>query len=507
MSKKDKGKNMLNIGKELAKISKSLDQEKVDKVRPDQLKQNDLPCWIYFADKDKKEKKVNITLLGEQILNDYTFLLSENDDKEAFYEYQPKTGIYIEHPKSYIKTVVHKYLVKYWLWKQSTELQTYQYILGGLKRCLFKNTFGKNPKMIFNFKNGVFDWQTMKLRDHSPNDYLTTVTTYDLNTTTPNEAPETNKYFDLIFGENAKTMKEFVGYCFYPSYEPIQCIFILKGDGGDGKSTFSNFLGKLLGKDNVSHIGLKDLASNKENNFKLIGLQRKSLNISAELKDTPENLNTAILKQLSGNDSNNSSVKGKKDLDFPNYAKLLIHTNELVTFRDTSRGWRRRIFVIDFHSIPDFENTINWQKTKEEYGAFAYECIKLANEAIKRKDLTTTDSILNNRNEWIHSNDPLQSFINECCYEGVNETVNKKGLVNAYRNWCYENGYKPYSVQRLKTELEKKKIYEKDNNIKVMGTTKREHIYYFEGISLNNNANAESIYNPVVKHTRQTGKP
>ena len=58
MVKKDKGKNMLNIGKELAKISKSLDQDHVDKVRQDQLKRNDLPCWIYFADKDKKKRKL-----------------------------------------------------------------------------------------------------------------------------------------------------------------------------------------------------------------------------------------------------------------------------------------------------------------------------------------------------------------------------------------------------------------------------------------------------------------
>ncbi|MDB6255191.1 DUF5906 domain-containing protein, partial [Lactobacillus amylovorus] len=212
-------------------------------------------------------------------------------------------------------------------------------------------------------------------------------------------------------------MKEFIGYCFYPSYEPIQCIFILKGDGGDGKSKFSNFLKDLLGKESVSHIGLKDLASNKENNFKLSELFHKNLNISAELKDTPENLNTAILKQLSGNDSNNSSVKGQKDLDFISYAKLLIHTNELVTFRDTSKGWRRRIFIIDFHSISNFEKTIDWSKIEKEYGAFVYQCILLANEAIKRKALTSTDSILNNRNEWIHSNDPLQSFIDECCYE------------------------------------------------------------------------------------------
>ena len=76
MVKKEKGKNMLNLGKELAKISKSLDQDHVDKVRQDQLKQNDLPSWIYFADKDKKEKKVNVSLLGEQILNDYTFYLT-----------------------------------------------------------------------------------------------------------------------------------------------------------------------------------------------------------------------------------------------------------------------------------------------------------------------------------------------------------------------------------------------------------------------------------------------
>ena len=32
MVKKDKGKNMLNLGKELAKISKSLDQDHVDQI-------------------------------------------------------------------------------------------------------------------------------------------------------------------------------------------------------------------------------------------------------------------------------------------------------------------------------------------------------------------------------------------------------------------------------------------------------------------------------------------
>lgn len=507
MVKKKKATNMDNIGKALAMQSKALENaEKLRQIQKNNMNKPKLPCWIYFTDEDKKEKKVNIASLGTQILKDFTFMLCEKEDKEAFYEYQPEKGIYIERPKGYIKTVIHMYLVKYGMWKQSTELQTYQFILGGLKRLLFKDTFGKEPKMIFNFKNGVFDWKSMKLREHSPKDYLTTVVPYPLNTNTKVEATETNKYFNLVFGENAKTVKEFIGYCFYPSYEPIQCILILKGDGGDGKSTFSNFLKKWLGKDNVSHIGLKDLASNKENNFKLSELFKKNLNISAELKDTPENLNTAVLKQLSGNDSNNSSVKGQKDLDFINYAKLLIHTNELVTFRDTSKGWRRRIFIVDFHSIPNFEHTIDRQKIKEEYGVFIWECIQLANNAIKKGNLTITNTILNNRNNWILSNDPLQSFIDECCYKGSNETVNKKDLVNAYRNWCYEYGYKPYSTTRLKAELEKKKIFENDNNINVIGSDKREHIYYFEGISLNSNANSESLYNPVVKHTKLTSK-
>lgn len=469
-------------------------------------KKNKLPRWIYFSDKKKEKKKVNVPLLGEEILNNYIFLISENKDKEAFYEYQPATGIYIERPKNYIKTVVHEYLVQYRVWKQSIELQTYQFILGGLKRELFINTFGKNPKMIFNFKNGVFDWSTMKLRKHSPNDYFTTSANYDLDMTNSNKAPETNKYFELVFGENAKTMKEFVGYCFYPSYEPIQAIIILLGSGGDGKSTFARYLTNLVDKSNTSNISLKDLASNKENNFKLSELYHKSLNISAELKDTTNNLNTAIIKQLSGGDNNNASVKGKDDLNFPNYAKLLIHTNELVTFRDTSKGWRRRIFVINFHSIPNFEQAINWQNIKEEYGAFVYQCIQLANEAIKRKDLTTTNSILKNRSEWIKSNDPLQSFIDECCYKGTKETVNKKDLINAYRNWCFENGYNPLGSQKLKSKLKEKHIYEHDSNFQIADSTKREHIYYFEGISLNNNANAESKYNPVVSHTKLKGK-
>ncbi|MFJ6921819.1 VapE domain-containing protein [Lactobacillus gallinarum] len=76
MNKTEKGKNMLNLGKELAKISKSLDQEKVNKVRQDQkkdVKKYKLLRSIFELDSNNKIKRNNLNNVTTILENDPIF--------------------------------------------------------------------------------------------------------------------------------------------------------------------------------------------------------------------------------------------------------------------------------------------------------------------------------------------------------------------------------------------------------------------------------------------------
>lgn len=500
----------------MSEESEKLAQKLVMMQQKDAKKKKQYPSWIYVDDNNKK--KVIPSKLGDAILNKTHFLLVENDDKESLYEYDSTKRTWSMKPKGSIKSIIHKYLVSQNIWMQNTEYQTYQYILGGIKRAGFKYTFGKDPALAFNFKNGVWNWKTMKLerKKHPDNPeyyskyYFLTVTDYPL-ITQKAKTPETDKYFKLVFGENAQTVKEFIGYSFYPSYKPIQAIMILKGDGGDGKSTFMNFCRNLVGKDNASSVSLRDLGSGKENNFKIVELYHKFLNTSSELSDSSNKpLDTAMLKLLSGGDEHSASDKGKNDKQFDNFAKLLIATNELVTFRDSSKGWKRRIFVVNFHHIDNYTKIINWDAIRKERGTFIYKCILLAKKAIEKKDLTITSSIKQQRKEWILDNDIIQEFLDECCNVSKTETANKDDLFSAYRNWCFDNGFKPYSINKFNKKLRDKGItYDSSYLTDATATnkSKRKRHYYYSGASLNEYANPVSRTNPVVNFTSKSCKP
>ena len=88
-----------------------------------------------------------------------------------------------------------------------------------------------------------------------------------------------------------------------------------------------------------------------------------------------------------------------------NYAKLLFAANDLPSFSNTTNAFYRRINVIKFYKINNFEQTIDMKKIKKERGEFVYKCIVLARDAMKRKEIKQTQSIIEQRGNWLEDND------------------------------------------------------------------------------------------------------
>lgn len=338
-----------------------------------------------------KSRPVDVPALAEEILKENRFALIVPHGCKApqFYRYIPALGVWETSNKDEIKHLAAVKLEQTHRWSSAATNNIYIYIRDSLEIQRESNTFSFQRGMKYNFANGVLNWNTMELQPHQPNDYFTSVAPYNLEL---GETPETDKYIHGIFGENAKTIMEFVGYGFYPSYEPINKMMFLVG-GGVGKTTFNKYLAHLMGVDNCGFVDLMQLSKGR-NIQELCG---KSIN-AVEDYSNAESMNTYYLERLV--DLSSFDLK-KLPIPFCNTAKLWFASETLKKVDDTAKSWGRRVVVVDFNSIKDYKN-LDWNKINEERGAFAYKCIHLAKEAIKRGELTSTSSIENKRKKWVY---------------------------------------------------------------------------------------------------------
>ncbi|RHW54433.1 DNA primase family protein [Lactobacillus bombicola] len=449
-------------------IKEALDTVELDKIKERQS--NPTTPWIY-RDEQSDKRKVDIPKLGKTILAEHNCLIVENGDKEDFYEYNEKLHYWEQRNIKSLKSVVTSLLNKQGMWRDKTARDAFHFISDSIKRVKWADTFGKIQGNYFNFKNGVWDWDAMQLIPHDPKYYFTFCTDYDLivydiakaeqeakNADHKKNRPlETEKWLALSLRENITPMMEFIGYAFYPSYEPIQAFLMLFGKGGDGKTTFANYLSDLLVKSNVAHVSIENLTDDKSNNFSLSELYGKWLNIHADISKAFIK-NSSALKNLTGDDDINAPVKNQKDIVFKNHAKLLFIGNEEPSFSDTTEGFKRRAFIMTFKRIDDFKSQFSMDKIKQERGKFVYTCIYYAKKAMDRGKFTVTPSIETARNKWLSDNDPVQQFLNENYIQIDDSKINQNELYRDYREWCDNNGTKPLSNTRLKNELERKGI-------------------------------------------------
>lgn len=487
--------NVKEIDKQIKKLVKQKEQAVKDKT----------PDWLYTS--RSGELSVYMPLLVQEVFSKYNFLIVEHEAKDILHIYKKDFGCWFRVSKDKIKSIVAPMLVKYGVWTANKENDASKLIYSSIKRVTYANSIGNINARYTNFINGVWDWQNMELIPHSPSYYFTSVINIKLDPDNKTGCPETQKWLKLSLGENYLPMMEYIGYSLYRSYEPIQAFVILHSPGGDGKTTFMNFLvNDIFGISNVSNVSLKDLASDKENNFKLSELIGKLVNSYDDIsRDIIKDM--SVLRVLTGGGPVNASVKGYPDVQFSNFAKLLFACNTLPDFKEFDQAVKRRINVFEFFRIDDFKNIIDMDKVKKEIPAFIFECMLLAKKAFNHPDhlLTQTPSAKNARDNWLYDNDAIAQFIEDVCYIEPNANVNIIDFYQAYSNWCNESGKHPLSrnkfVRELKNKgytIEQKRLRIKSDN----GPDKRKRIYtcYGLGLTIDGENMAVGKSNPIISH-------
>lgn len=215
----------------------------------------------------------------------------------------------------------------------------------------YKNTaasssfFTDTVRSKVNLSNGVFDLETGELAPHSPDYGFTYVLPYDYD---PGATCPTFENFlaDVTLGreELKHTLLDFMAYMFVHDY-PDHCFLWLTGTGRNGKSTLTDLMELIVGKENAAHI----LLDSFEERFQIETMNGKLLNVGEETEEKriPKK-QLSMLKALSAGAPTLVEAKGERPYTFQPTAKLVFMANEAPKFGTANQAIKSRLLLVPF---------------------------------------------------------------------------------------------------------------------------------------------------------------
>ena len=380
----------------------------------------------------------------------------------GFYEYSG--GVWSRLSDETIQSYVDKNL---------GEFSTYQRvkaITGLLKTRALRSDIQFNSRPVWNFVNGTLELETGNFREHSPNDYCSMQSKYPYN---PSATYHSWSRFigDITAGDpRAAELLQFI-----PAYALMhdcrfEKIFVLSGNGSNGKSKYLEILRQLFGFENVSHLQPRALLDR----FKLIYFRESILNIAGEIRSDLRDVEE-LMKSIASGEPQMACYKSKDYVTFVPRTKMVFATNNQLASGDTSDGLTRRLVMVDFKvsfvDNPDPSDPYQRQKdinildslTQElnSGGIFnwAYEGYKLLRAVGYFTETADQEQLLQ---EFKRSSNPILVFWEDYHGDFGDEISNQTLYRDKYLQWCVDNGEKPSTSSIFHREFKKVsgKIYD-----------------------------------------------
>ena len=205
-------------------------------------------------------------------------------------------------------------------------------------------------------------------------------------------------------------LEEIVGQCLIPRYE-MQKFIVLVGNGSNGKSTYTNAIGELIGDKNKTSMKLEYMLGKE---FAIHDLNGKLANFGDDI-DKDLIVNQAMLKSLTGGSPITADVKNRSSIEFTNYATLIFSCNEVPKFRNSNKALEDRLYIVPFYQKYHRNNSTFGKKlsteTAKEY------LFNLGLQGIvrtrKQMDFTEVKDIEREREDYLLECDPIRLFIKE----------------------------------------------------------------------------------------------
>lgn len=403
-------------------------------------------CFIYqnkLKKQEEKKEKLNTHELALKLLESYK-VYTESLDGDIWL-YNSFTGLWTNNGneilQNYLETssfLEDKYKTTHYITN----------IMASVRRITIDLTgegFPEANPMLIPFKNGVYNLETKYLEPYRPDMYLTSQLPWNYN-------PSANTtYIDVLikgFTKNPKKLMELLACVLYRDYSKCQYIWFLKGSGANGKSLFMKLLRRFVGEKNVSAVSLEQLLDNR---FMLSNLYNKWVNDGQELPVTTPIDKPNVLKSLTG-DYIEADRKYKGTIRFKNNAKLIFYGNHLPKTLDTSKGFFRRVVVIDFpyayDKLPKNDprhRLVDLAFKKDQIEGLLVKVVETLSYLIGRDfklDTSLDESWRDIAKQYEADSNPLRKFIDVYCVREQDEDyfIAKYEFRDAFNAWMTKTG-------------------------------------------------------------------
>lgn len=307
--------------------------------------------------------------------------------------------------------------------------------------------------ILIPFKNGVLNSRTMELYPHSPNLYSTHIINVDFDPNAVlNNTPMSAYLSDIANNSklNLQIIRAFLNLILTNNLE-YQLALYLYGQGGTGKTTFTNLLQFMVGPQAAISTTLKNLNSR----FGASILRDKLLCIITEL---PLNINSepSMLKNIIGRDLLNIEQKYKDPIQIIATVFIVITSNALWQIKNSSTGISRRFVYMPFTTKPltTKVDLFNIDATGNPYGLllkdipglilWALNCPTEYIETLQKGGEAVTKLI---NPESIMTTNPLRAWVEDCLVLNEQSSIpignnkdNNTTLYGHYNSWATRFG-------------------------------------------------------------------
>lgn len=290
-------------------------------------------------------------------------------------------------------------------------------------------------------KNGILNLVTGEVEPPNKSDINTIYIPWEYDDDTP-YSPRIDQFMKELTGGDAIKMQflyQIAGYCLLKK-NIFEKFVIAKGEGGTGKSTYTNLLHKLVGGDtNASHIGLADF----DKDYYLATTVGKLVNIDDDVVDGKILENTGRFKSIiSGNVISVRQIY-REVIDFKPYITCIFSCNKLPRIMDKTSGLYRRMILIELNNKvmnpdPLFMNKV----TDQDMSYFLFKAVEGVKLAIEEGRFRVTQSERQLLDLFKRRQSPLHEWLYETDMT-VGDLHEQKclALYQQFKEWCDQNGY------------------------------------------------------------------
>ena len=341
---------------------------------------------------------------------------------------------------------------------------------------------------LFNTPRGIINLKNGKIFPHNSKEYITKINYVEY--TENAKCPEWIKFLNSIFNNDQELIKyiqKAIGYSLTGSTKE-QCMFILYGNGRNGKTTFINVINEIMGEYaiNIQPETIMVRNNNGGANSDIARLKGARFVTSVE-PNKGMRLNEGLVKQLTGDDRVTARRLYEDEFEFKPEFKLWLSTNHKPIISGTDLGIWRRLHLIPFTvEIPDDKIDKNLKsKLKKELTGI----LRWAIEGCllwQKEELGIPAVVKQATKEYRNEMDVISAFVEECIEVNNSSKVGASELYEVYKKWASDNN--EYEMSSRKFGIEMTKRFEK---VKIGGffykSIKIKQEYEQYSISIKNN--------------------